>query len=291
MSYRVRFWGTRGSIPTPGPTTIRYGGNTPCLSLESEDGQQILAILDAGTGIRALGQELVARDNEEGTLDLLVSHTHWDHIQGLPFFAPILPGGYKVRIWGAKQAGVDVGQILRDQMSPVVFPVPLDEVAAEVEVREIEAGSFTTDHFHVRAMTVRHPGTTMAYALQLNSGSGGGTLGYVTDNELSGGHYEVGPDWREEFVTFLRGVDVLVHDAMYTTGELRQYTGWGHSSNVEATELAVEAQVNQLVLFHHAPEHDDGTIDAMLEEARDTARRLGSRIEIIAAKEGMDLLL
>jgi ribonuclease BN (tRNA processing enzyme) len=172
-------------------------------------------------------------------------------------------------------------------MSPVVFPVPLDDIAAEVEVRNVEPGTFTTNHFTVRAMMVRHPGTTMGYVLQPTSG--GATLGYVTDNELSGGNYDVGPGWKREFVEFVRGVNVLVHDAMYTTGELQQHIGWGHSSNIEATQLAVEAQVDQLVLFHHRPEHDDGTIDAMVEEARGTARRLGSKVEIIAAQEGMDL--
>lgn len=249
----------------------------------------MLAILDAGTGIRALGQELIAQNRNGGTLDLLVSHTHWDHIQGLPFFAPILPGGMKVRIWGAEQAGVAVEKILRDQMSPVVFPVPLDDVAAEVEVRDVHPGRFSIAHFDVQAMAVRHPGTTLGYTLRPKGG--GATLGYVTDNELSGGKYEVGTKWREEFVQFLQGVNVLVHDAMYTTKELEKHAGWGHSSNVEAAELAVEAQVDQLVLFHHRPEHDDGMIDAMLGEARDTARRLGSNVEIIAAQEGMDLVL
>jgi phosphoribosyl 1,2-cyclic phosphodiesterase len=291
MAYRVTFWGTRGSIPTPGPTTIRYGGNTPCVALHADaDGSDRVVILDAGTGIRGLGQHLLSQnDGRRVTVDLLVSHTHWDHIQGLPFFAPVFEAGNTVRIWGAEQAGVAIDKILRDQMGPVVFPVPLDEVAAEVTVKHIEPGAFGIEAFDVRAMTVRHPGTTLGFVLEPRGG--GPNLGYVTDNELSGGEYDVGPGWRGDFLSFLGGVNVLVHDAMFTSQELKRHAGWGHSSNVEAVELAVEAGVEQLVLFHHRPEHDDGTIDAMLDESRQTAKRLGSRLEIIAAREGLALNL
>src|SRR5712692_3702396 len=240
MPYRVTFWGARGSIPTPGPSTTRYGGNTPCLAVEGlGEARGHLVILDAGTGIRSLGQ-LLSSGNGTLKLDLVVSHTHWDHIQGLPFFAPFFGQKNQVRIWGPKQGDVDLEVILRQQMNPVVFPVPLDKLAAELTVRHVAPGEFDVDGFSMRAMRLRHPGNTLGY--RLTPKDGGASMAYVTDNELgSGGDYSVGPDWRREFVRFLTGVEVLIHDGMYTADELDRYRGWGHSSNLEAVALAVDA--------------------------------------------------
>lgn len=287
MAYRVTIWGTRGSIPTPGPGTTRYGGNTPCLALRHDGDERRIVILDAGTGMRELGLGLTGNGRGTVVADLLLSHTHWDHIQGLPHFAPFFAAGNTIRIWGARQGGTDLEDIIREQMKPVVFPVPLDQVAASLSVEHVAPGEFTIEDFRVRAMRVRHPGTTLAYVLTPTGG--GKTLAYVSDNELSGGTYEVDPDWRDAFVDFLGGVDVLIHDAMFNPEELPRYAGWGHSSNVEAVELAVEAGVRTLVLFHHRPEHEDGTIDAMLEQARDHASRQGGGLEVVAAHEGMKL--
>lgn len=288
MPYRVVFWGTRGSIPTPGPSTTRYGGNTPCVALRSDDGK--IVILDAGTGVRPLGFDLDTNGQRPLSVDLLVSHTHWDHIQGLPFFAPFFDRGNIIRIWGAKQAGRDLEAILRDQMNPVVFPVPLDTLAAELTVAHVEAEEFQVDGFAVRSMRLRHPGNTLAF--RLTPQRGGRTFGYATDNELGpGGDYDVSSTWRSEFVEFLGGVDVLVHDAMFSPEEARRHAGWGHSSNIEAVQLAADAGVSQLVLFHHSPEHDDPTVDAMLEQARGAAHDLGCGIEVVAAHEGMELIL
>jgi phosphoribosyl 1,2-cyclic phosphodiesterase len=223
-------------------------------------------------------------------VDLLVSHTHWDHIQGLPFFAPVFGDENTVRIWGAKQADRDLEGILREQMNPVVFPVPLDTVAAKLSVAHVGHDEFEVDGFKVRTMRLRHPGNTLGF--RLTPIGGGKTFGYATDNELGpGGEYDVGPTWREEFVDFLHGVDVLVHDAMFSPEEAVRFAGWGHSSNVEAVELAVEAGAKQLLLFHHSPEHDDDTVDALLEQAREVARDLGGGIEVVAAHEGMELTL
>jgi len=292
MPYRITFWGARGSIPTPGPGTTRYGGNTPCLAVQSLGGKgepsgDRLVILDAGTGIRPLGRMLMA--NGIGLqLDLLLSHTHWDHIQGLPFFAPFFEPKHHVRIWGAKQGDVDLEVILRQQMNPVVFPVPLDNLAAELSVRHVGPGGFEIDGFDVQAFRLRHPINTLAF--RLTPKGGGASMAYVTDNELgSGGDYDVGPTWRRDFVSFLTGVDLLIHDGMYTPEELGRHRGWGHSSNVEAVELAVEAQVKRLVLFHHRPEHDDTAVDGLLRVARETAASTG--LEVTAATEGMELTL
>ncbi len=288
MRYQVTFWGARGSIPTPGPATARYGGNTPCVTVrgEGQAGNRVV-VLDAGTGIRPLGQ-LLAK-NGAHQIDLLVSHTHWDHIQGLPFFAPFFKPQNQVRIWGAKQGDVDLEVILRQQMNPVVFPVPLDKLAAELKVRHVEAGSFDIDGFSVQAMRLRHPGTTMGF--RLTPRDGGASMAYITDNELgSGGDYDVGPNWRRDFVRFLTGVDVLIHDAMFAPDELERHRGWGHSSNLEAVTLAEEAGAKRLVLFHYRPEHDDAAVDRLLAQAQEAAAKSG-RLEVTAATEGLELTL
>lgn len=291
MPYRVTFWGTRGSIPTPGPDTTRYGGNTPCVAVQRTDGQaDQLVILDAGTGIRPLGRQLTEPGNGAVKVELLISHTHWDHIQGLPFFAPFFGEGNTVRIWGPQQGEVDLGTILRQQMHPVVFPVPLDALAARLGVEHVAPGRFKVDGFQVDAFRLRHPGNTLGYCL--TPMGGGARLAYVTDNELgAGGDYEVPADWRERFVRFLGGSEVLIHDAMYTPGELDKHRGWGHSSYDEAVTLARDAGIKRLILFHHRPEHDDGAMDGLVEAAQAAATAEGNGLEVVAATEGMQLTL
>jgi phosphoribosyl 1,2-cyclic phosphodiesterase len=292
MTYRIAFWGTRGSIPTPGPDTTRYGGNTPCVAVEEPGaGEGRFVVLDAGTGIRLLGRELVRRHGEGPlNVDLLLSHTHWDHIQGLPFFAPFFGRGNCVRIWGARQGDVDLEVILRQQMHPVVFPVPLDELAAELTVGHVGAEAFEIDGFAVRTLRLRHPGNTLAY--RLTPAGGGASMAYVTDNELGrGGDYGEPKSWHADFVRFLEGVDVLIHDAMFTPEELEHHRGWGHSSYAEAVRLAAEARVRRLVLFHHSPERDDARMDALLAQARGLAAQTGVPLEVLAATEGLQLTL
>lgn len=290
MAYRVTVWGARGSIPTPGPATARYGGNTSCVSVELDgaDGDR-LVILDAGTGIRPLGKALAERAGDGGVnADLLVTHTHWDHIQGLPFFAPGRANA--VRIWGPRAGEVPLEQILRYQMNPVVFPVPLDQLAAELTVRHVDPDPFEVDGFSVRAVRMRHPAVTLGY--RLTPKEGGESLAYLPDNELGlGGEYDVGPKWRDDVVAFLAGTQVLIHDAMYTPDELDHHRGWGHSSHMEAVALAVEAGVRTLVLFHHRPEHDDVEMDRLLEEARGAAARHPGGLQVVAATEGQELTL
>ena len=291
MALTVTFWGVRGSIPAPGQATVRYGGNTPCVSVERDDldGAQIL-VFDAGTGIRQLGNKLVERANGKLRIDLLLSHTHWDHIQGLPFFTPLFDRGNTARILGPKQGNVNLERILTEQMNQVVFPVPLKGLAAQLDVEHVEEGEFAVDGFAVGAMRLRHPANTLGYRLE--PGGGGPKLAYLSDNELgTGGEYDVKPSWREDIVRFLNGTDILVHDAMYAPEQLERFRGWGHSSYDEAVALAAKDGVKQLVLFHHRPEHDDGTIDAVVEKAQAAAAKLDDRLEVSAAAEGQQLKL
>jgi len=289
MAYTVTFWGTRGSIPTPGPHTARYGGNTSCVAVEGPGGQ--LVILDAGTGIRGLGLTLVERQNGAVKAEILLSHTHWDHIQGLPYFKPFFAPGNTVRIWGSKQGTTSLDEILHLQMDPAVFPVPLTAVSATLSLEEVRAGvEFSVGPFQARAMQLRHPGTTLAYRLKPTAG--GQSTAYVTDNELGpGGNYGTPGNWRRDLVQFLKGVDLLIHDAMYTPEELDTHRGWGHSSYEEAVELAAETGARKLVLFHHEPEHDDGAMDALHASARRAAQQRGTTTEVIVAQEGMRLSL
>src|SRR5919108_4075063 len=264
MAYPVTFWAPGGIFPPPGPATSRYGGNTPCVAVEG-GGQ--LVVLDAGTGIRALGLDLVAKQNGAAKVEILLSHAHWDHIQGLPHFKPFFAPGNSVRIWGSRQGTTSLEAILRQQMDPAVFPVPLDALSAQLTVQQVDTDEFSIGEFRVRTTRLRHPGTTLGF--RLTPVKGGPSMAYVTDNELgSGGHYDVSGGWRRDFVAFLNDVDLLIHDAMYTPKELEQHRGWGHSTYEEAVTLAQEAGAKRLLLFYHEPEHDDKAMDSVLAAAR-----------------------
>ncbi len=287
MRYTLTFWGTRGSIPAPGPGTARYGGNTPCIGLANGPGR--LVVLDAGTGMRLLGNALM-RDGRPCEVDVLLSHTHWDHIQGLPFFKPLSVVGTRVRIYGAAQEGVSLADILHRQMDPMVFPVPLTALAASLSITEIGVGCFEIAGFTVQTFCLRHPGTTLGYRLQ--PAGGGREVAYLTDNELgTGGRYPVPADWRAQLVRFLAGTDTLIHDAMYSEGIIRARAGWGHSTPRQAVDLAAEVQCRRLVLFHHDPEHDDAALDGLLQEAQDYAARRAPELTVESACEGSHLTL
>jgi phosphoribosyl 1,2-cyclic phosphodiesterase len=282
VGYALMFWGTRGSIPTPGPRTARYGGNTPCIGITGGDRRVI--VLDAGSGLRPLGAMLMSHP---GALiaHLLLSHTHWDHIQGFPFFKPLGVPGNELHVYGAAQEGVALEEILRRQMEPTVFPVPLSALAATLVVTPVVEGGFEVDGFEVEAFRLRHPGTTLGY--RLTPDNGGRDIAYLTDNELGpGGTYSVPANWRAGLIAFLSGVDTLIHDAMYSESVIAARAGWGHSTPKEAVDVAMEAQCRRLVLFHHDPESDDDTVDRRLREARAYAAARSPKLEVEAAAEG-----
>ncbi len=288
MSMQLRFWGTRGSIPTPGPHTVRYGGNTPCLEVRTASGS--LVILDAGTGLRELGRTLIAAANGNAiAAEIYLTHTHWDHIQGLPFFAPIYQEGNHFTIWGVPTPGADVEQVVRDQMSSGVFPLTFDELSATVEIRELRAASRLGDGYALTSFGVRHPGGAVGYRLA-EPGRNDGSFVYISDNELGdGGDYGTRAGWRDLLVDFVRGAAVLVHDSTYTAEEYQRHRGWGHSTYDDAVQLALDAGVKTLVLFHHNPERTDDDVDRCVMQCRAAVAARGQELSVIAAAEGLSL--
>lgn len=281
---RATCWGTRGSIPSPGPATVRYGGNTSCLEVRTaRDG---CFIFDAGTGIRVLGRRL-AGGPAPVRAELFLSHFHWDHIQGVPFFAPLYDPRTSLRIHGASQNGVDIQTLFARQMTPTYFPIPYEALAATLEYVSLEDGAWLQDEVEVAAMRMRHPGNTYGFRIR----AGGGAIAYIPDNELVGASYAVGEEWYGELVEFLRGVDLLFHDAMFTDAEYPQREGWGHSTFRQTIRLAEAAGVRRLFFFHHAPERTDAELDAVLEELRDELARRASPLELAIAAEGEELLV
>ena len=288
MTLRLTFWGTRGSVPTPGPFTVRYGGNTPCVEVRT--GNDHLIILDAGTGLRELGRSLVERSNGAPLeADLFLTHAHWDHIQGLPFFPPIFQAGNRFTIWGPVTMNGGIGRVIREQMSPVVFPVPFENLAAHVEFQNVGERQPAGDDYAVTTFDVQHPGGAVAYRFT-SRGAGARSFVYVSDNELAANDKYRSPlNWRDQLVDFIRGANVLVHDATYTNDEYADHRGWGHSTYDDALELAIDGRVETLVLFHHKPERTDDDLDAYTAACRDAAAARGSRLRVVAAAEGMSL--
>jgi phosphoribosyl 1,2-cyclic phosphodiesterase len=289
MSLRVRFWGTRGSIASPGPSTVRYGGNTPSVEVRTESGW--LVILDAGTGIRALGNHLLTQANGtpiEG--DIFLTHAHWDHIQGLPFFAPIFQKGNHFTIWGSASLQTSIDRVVRDQMNPVVFPVAFEDLNASIDFRKIHEGDRCEGTgYEVTAIDVQHPGGALAYRFA-EPGTRDRAFVYVSDNELQPhARYASAPEWRQNLVEFARGATALVHDTTYTTAEYPNHRGWGHSTYRDAVELALEAVVGTLVLFHHEPRRTDEELDRQVEACRAMVQERGAALEVVAAAEGLTL--
>ncbi len=281
---RATCWGTRGSIPSPGPATVRFGGNTSCLEVRTRDDRCL--IFDAGTGIHVLGRRL-ALGTEPVHAELFLSHFHWDHIQGMPFFGPLYDARTRLRIHGAPQNGVDVRTLFASQMTPTHFPVPYEALAATLEYSHLDAAPWERDGVRVHALRVRHAGNTFGFRID----AGGVSLAYIPDNELAGGAYPVGHDWHARLVEFLRGVDLLFHDAMLTDEEYPRRVGWGHSTFRQAVALAEEAGARRLFLFHHAPERTDDALRGILSELREDADRRGSRLELGVAAEGEEHLV
>ncbi|MBV9324626.1 MAG: MBL fold metallo-hydrolase [Chloroflexi bacterium] len=286
---RVTFWGTRGSVPTPGPSTLRYGGNTSCVEMRTEAGT--LLIFDSGTGIRELGLHL-ARQAEQVSAHLLLGHTHWDHISGFPFFAPAFVPGNRLAIYGARDPNRSLRDVLAGQMHPTYFPVPLGDLRADITFCELDEGTLHIDDAVVRTHLLNHTCVCMGYRVEAD----GFSVAYVTDHEPYGAlddGLRVSPvhDGDRGLVEFVRGVDLLIQDAQYTPPEYAERRGWGHGSTDYVIDVAVQAGARRVALFHHEPTHADADIDRMLEACRTRSREAGSTLEVVGAVEGEAITL
>ena len=299
-STRIKFWGVRGSIPVPGPTTIGYGGNTTCVEVRT-NGEII--ILDAGSGIRELG---VALNQEFGkapiNLTLLLTHTHWDHIQGLPFFLPAYQAKNTINVLGYQGARAGLATILAAQMELPFFPVSWKNLPGTIKVRELKRMQFSLGKVRVRSRFLNHPGVCAGYRLYTKEGS----IAFLPDNEpfeplklklaeRDGVHAEKARAHavvqRSQLVEFLKDCDVLILDTQYTDEKYQEHIGWGHGALSRVVSLALEARAKKLFLFHHDPSHDDRQIDEMLERARLLVIESGRQLEVEAAREGAEVWL
>ncbi len=297
---RVRLWGVRGSIPVPGPGTVRYGGNTTCVEIRADNE---IIILDGGSGIRQLGIEL---EKEFGDLPikltLLITHTHWDHIQGLPFFLPAYNQKNQIRVLGYEGARAGLAAILAGQMETQFFPVSMRDLPSNIAIEELKEMEFSIGKVRVCSRFANHPGICAGYRLFTS----GGSIAFFPDNEP----YDLlklhladrdktsidearvfAQAERAKLVEFLEDTDVLLLDAQYTDEEYQDHIGWGHGALSRVVSLALAAHVKTLVLFHHDPSHDDDKIDEMLQAARLLVVESGQPLQVDAAREGGEIWL
>lgn len=281
---RLRFWGSRGSIVSPGPETQRYGGNTSCIQVTAFEGtcpgasvdpQNPQLLLDAGTGLAVFQETLLGRARRgSGEIHLLLSHLHWDHLIGLPFFPPVFIKGNRVIFYGASEQNLKAG--IARLFTSVYSPIKgTGNLAAEIEYKEIVREGMEIDRFLVRAVNTHHPSDTLAFRIQYGDIS----FVYCTDHEAGD------PDIDQRLLDLVQGSQLWILDAQYNQEQAVAHKGWGHSSFQNAVELAMRSGVPMAVLFHHNPEHDDETLDRIGEEARKMASNRPT--EILMARDGM----
>ncbi len=306
----VRFWGVRGSLPVPGAKTQRYGGNTSCVEVQSASGTRF--IIDAGTGIRKLGKELMRTEFQSGhgTAHILISHTHWDHIQGMPFFGPLYEQGNKLFVYARQRDDVHLRAVFASQTEAHYFPVPFDDTRADVSFRGLsDFEDFEIDDVKLSTARLNHPYIATAYSLCVD----GAKVAYVADTApfsdiLFGEEFIATPPpagqkpppadqeklraMRSAVVRLCEGADLVIYDTMFTAGDYRLMPHFGHSRPRDAIDVCQDAGARKLALFHHAPERSDADVDAMLDDARVVASKTGARkLEIVAAFEGLDVTL
>jgi phosphoribosyl 1,2-cyclic phosphodiesterase len=295
---RLKFWGTRGSISVPDRGTLGYGGNTTCVEVRA-DGEII--VLDAGSGIRSLGVALEKEFHSQPIkLSLLITHAHWDHIQGLPFFAPAYEKKNEIRVRGYDGVDMSFSEIMAEPMKAPFFPIAMRELSARIDIKKLTEMEFSVGKVRVRAKFVNHPGVCAGYRLFTT----GGSIAFLPDhepyqflhsartNDMSPEEAKkTGEEERIGLVEFLHGSDILILDAQYTDTEYESHVGWGHGSVSSAVSLALDAKVHKLLLFHHDPSHDDTTVDAMVDDARRLVRDSGKELEVDAAREGEEIIL
>ena len=277
----VRVWGARGSLAAPGQATVEYGGNTSCVEVELADGT--ILILDAGSGIRELGQRLLKR--ESGTVYICLTHLHLDHVEGLGFFAPLWRAGWKLRLWGPPSTTATLRERISRYLSPPLFPVGLSEAPAETLFEDAPRESWRVGSAVIEARTVEHRGPTLGYRIE----DDGRVLAYLPDHEP---YLTAALDDRPEWISgwgLAAGADLLLHDSQYTEEEYSQRLGWGHSSVDQAAAFARAASVGQLAMFHHDPMRSDRELDALHDRA--AAAVQSDQKPPLIAREGLQIAL
>lgn len=276
---KVTFWGTRGSLATPGPETARYGGNTACVQVTGRDGTVL--VLDAGTGIRRLGMAL---DPTLPRVDILLTHLHMDHLQGLGFFRPLRTPGKEVHIWGPASTLLSLHARLVRYLSPPLFPVVLRELECRLTLHQVPTERVAIGAFEVETALVCHPDPTVGFRIC----EGSAVVTYLPDHEPAlGAPPNLPPDWISGHV-LAQDADLLIHDAQYTADEYAERVGWGHSSMTQTIEFAEVARVKQLAPFHHDPGHSDEDLDRLFAELVAKTR---PNFAVTPAIEGMSITL
>ena len=277
-------WGTRGSIPSPGPTTVRYGGNTPCVEVQLVDGTEL--ILDAGTGIRALGNKLVEEGNRP-PIFVLMSHAHWDHVHGFPFFRPAYEPDWEIHVAGWSHSIQAIKDLLYTQMDGLSFPVEFGQLQAGIDFMDLGHSVTRIQSATLQLGLCSHPGGCCSFRIESD---GGGCLMHVTDNEL-GATGRDGEARRNAITRLSEGADLLIHDAQFLPEEMGDHAGWGHSTYVDVLDMAARASVPNVILFHHDPDRTDDQIDHIVWRARQYVESQKYDIQCDAAREGMQISL
>ena len=276
----VTYWGVRGTLPVPGPSTLKRGGNTSCVSIEV--GGEPLYIFDCGTGIKQLSDQIMASGTQRFSAKIFISHTHWDHINTVPFFAPLYIRGNQVEIYGPYQGDLTIARAIAAQMEGVYFPVTIREFGAHLVFRDLREETLDFGAVKIETLLLKHPGSCLGYKVTCH----GRSACYITDNEL---YLPSDPrrDQRylERLTDFVRGTDVLITDTTYRDHEYPSKVDWGHSCVSEVADLAVRADVKRLHLFHHDPDQSDDVIVRQLDETRAHVARLGGSVEVDAPGE------
>jgi phosphoribosyl 1,2-cyclic phosphodiesterase len=286
---KIRFWGVRGSLAKPGPATVRYGGNTSCVTVETAGGT--LLVIDCGTGAHDLGQQLLRTRPQPLRGHILISHTHWDHIQGIPFFAPLFIAGNEWDFYAAQGFGESLRETLAGQMEYTYFPVTPEAFNASVRYHHLGEGSFRIGDALIHTRYLNHPALTLGFRIEAD----GASVVYACDHEphqhehAAHGDELVGED--REHAEFLRGADLVIHDAQYTAAEYPNKVGWGHSTFEYATRVCRAVGVKRLALTHHDPLRDDDSLDRLMRDLRARVAAEGGGIELFAAAEGREISL
>lgn len=277
---KLRYWGVRGTLPVPGPGSIRYGGNTSCVSMAFPNDE--FFIFDAGSGIKWLGNHMMGQKKRLSG-KLFLSHPHWDHINALPFFTPLYVPGNQFEIFGPAQGNLSVQDLISAQMDGVYFPVTVREFGANISYRDLREEELEIGGIGITTMLLAHPGYALGYQVTYKDRK----ICYVTDNEF---YLPESEEYNDYYVQrlgdFVRGSDLLITDACYTDDEYPKKVGWGHSAITQVARFAHDAEVKQLHLFHHDPDQDDEAIDAKLAVAQSVLSDLGSTTVIEAPAEG-----